>query len=127
MLASAADVLPVGLEWSYEVKWNGYRALAVKEGTTVRLISRKQKDLTRDYPTVVAAVRTVRTPALVLDGEIVALDADGRPSFQALQHGSTSGLAVVFYAFDLLTVGKKSLRQQSLDARRLSAGNCGVS
>jgi ATP-dependent DNA ligase len=54
----------------------------------------------------------------VLDGEIVALDADGRPSFQALQHGSTSGLAVVFYAFDLLTVGKKSLRQQSLDARR---------
>jgi bifunctional non-homologous end joining protein LigD len=118
MLASAADVLPVGIEWSYEVKWDGYRALVVKDGAAVRLISRNQKDLTRDYPTVVAAVRTVRTSALVLDGEIVALDADGRPSFQALQHRSTSGLAVVFYAFDVLTVGRESLRQQSLDARR---------
>jgi bifunctional non-homologous end joining protein LigD len=66
------------------VKWDGYRAFAVRDGATVRLISRNQKDLTRDYPTVVAAVRTVRIPALVLDGEIVVLDADGRPSFQAL-------------------------------------------
>jgi bifunctional non-homologous end joining protein LigD len=46
---------------------------------------------------------------VILDGEIVALDAEGRPSFQALQHRSTSGLAIVYYAFDVLTVGRESL------------------
>jgi bifunctional non-homologous end joining protein LigD len=118
MLATAATDLPVGPEWSYEVKWDGYRALALKDGATVRLISRNQKDLTRDYPSVVAALRTVRQSRLVLDGEIVALEDDGRPSFQALQHRSTAGLAVVYYAFDLLAVSAESLLRQSLDARR---------
>ncbi|PWT79646.1 MAG: hypothetical protein C5B57_13610 [Blastocatellia bacterium] len=118
MLASAADTLPVGPEWSYEVKWDGYRALAMKDGATVRLISRNQKDLTRDYPSVVAALRTVRQSSLILDGEIVALEDDGRPSFQALQHRSTAGLAIVYYAFDVLTVGAESVLRQSLDARR---------
>jgi bifunctional non-homologous end joining protein LigD len=118
MLASAAETLPEGPEWSYEVKWDGYRALAVKDGSTIRLISRNQKDLTRDYPGVGAALRTVRQSKLVLDGEIVALDDEGRPSFQALQHRSTAGLAIVYYAFDVLSVGAESLLRQSLDARR---------
>src|SRR5262245_51500672 len=117
MLASTADTLPVGPEWSYEVKWDGYRAVAMKDGATVRLISRNQKDLTRDYPSVVAALRTVRQSNLVLDGEIVALEDDGRPSFQALQHRSTAGLAIVYYAFDVLTVAAESLLRQPLDAR----------
>ena len=54
MLATAADVLPVGRDWTYEIKWDGYRALAEKQGDSVRLISRNQKNLTHDYPTVVA-------------------------------------------------------------------------
>jgi bifunctional non-homologous end joining protein LigD len=118
MLATSATELPEGPQWTYEVKWDGYRALVVKDGTDVQLISRNQKDLTRDYPTVVAAVRTIRQSSVILDGEIVALDAEGRPSFQALQHRSTSGLAIVYYAFDVLTVGRESLVRQSLDARR---------
>jgi bifunctional non-homologous end joining protein LigD len=54
MLATAATVLPTGAPWSYEVKWDGYRVIAVKDGARVQLISRNAKDLTRDYPTVVA-------------------------------------------------------------------------
>jgi bifunctional non-homologous end joining protein LigD len=118
MLATSAADLPEGPQWTYEVKWDGYRALAVKEGSRVRLISRNQKDLTRDYPSVVAAIQTLRQPSAVLDGEIVALDAKGRPSFQALQHRSTVGLAIVYYAFDLLAVGLETLLNESLDARR---------
>jgi bifunctional non-homologous end joining protein LigD len=55
----------------------------VKDGDRVQLISRNQKDLTRDYPTVVAGLRTIRQSSVILDGEIVALDADGRPSWTA--------------------------------------------
>jgi bifunctional non-homologous end joining protein LigD len=118
MLAIAADTLPKGPEWSYEVKWDGYRALAFKVGTRVQLLSRNQKDLTHDYPDVVAAVKTIQTPSVVLDGEIVAIDPDGRPSFQALQHRSTGGRAIVYYAFDVLSVGNDSLVRQPLAARR---------
>jgi bifunctional non-homologous end joining protein LigD len=118
MLATSAASLPEGPEWTYEVKWDGYRAIAVKDGDRVRILSRNEKDLTHEYPAVVAAVRSVRVPSLALDGEIVALDDEGRPSFQALQHRSTAGLTIVYYAFDLLSVGRESMIGQSLAARR---------
>src|SRR5215510_6169800 len=101
MLAHSADELPQGREWTYEVKWDGYRAIAAKDDGRVKLLSRNQKDLTRDYPTVAAA--------------IAALSA---PSLQALQHRSTKGLTLVYVAFDLLTIGGQSLLKQPLDARR---------
>lgn len=118
MLASAADALPVGAGWTYEIKWDGYRALALKEGPNVRLISRNEKNLTADYPTVVSAVQSIKERSALLDGEIVALDASGRPSFQALQHRSTSGLILTYVAFDLLVVGNKSLTAEPLSVRR---------
>jgi bifunctional non-homologous end joining protein LigD len=112
MLATSGSALPIGPEWTYEVKWDGYRALATKDGARVRLVSRNQKDLMRNYPTVVAVLQTVRVPKLVVDGELVALDAEDRPSFQALQHRMTSGLSIVYYAFDVLAVGAESLVRQ---------------
>jgi bifunctional non-homologous end joining protein LigD len=118
MLAQLADELPVGPVWTYEVKWDGYRAIAVKDGKRVELLSRNQKDLTRDYPGIAAAIATLRSPSVVLDGEIVALDAEGRPSFQALQHRSTSGLALVYVAFDVLAVSGASLLRRPLKERR---------
>jgi len=118
MLASAADALPVGTKWTYEIKWDGYRALALKDGASVRLISRNQKSLTADYPTVVSAVRSIKEHSVLLDGEIVALDANGRPSFQALQHRSTSRLVIAYVAFDVLMVGNKSLTAEPLSHRR---------
>jgi bifunctional non-homologous end joining protein LigD len=120
MLASAADVLPSGSEWTYEIKWDGYRALALKEAAIVRLISRNQKNLTGDYPSVVAALETIKEKSVVLDGEIVALDARGRPSFQALQHRTTKGLVVAYVAFDVLRIGTRSLLQEPLATRRRS-------
>ena len=118
MLATAASELPRGKDWTYEVKWDGYRALAVKGPQGAQLLSRNQKNLTADYPSVVKAVDALSVGGAVLDGEIVALDADGRPSFQALQHRRTSALAVVYYAFDLLAVDDVSLLRTSLEERR---------
>jgi len=100
------------------VKWDGYRALAVKDGVRVQLLSRNQKNLGRDFPSVVAAVSALKPARLVLDGEIVAIDRDGRPSFQALQHRRTEGIALVYYAFDLLEVGEHSLLREPLEERR---------
>ena len=96
MLATSRAELPVGAEWTYEVKWDGYRALAIKDRERVQLLSRNQKDLTRDYPAIVAALRGLKASRFVVDGEIVALDAEGRLSFQALQHRRTTALAVVY-------------------------------
>jgi DNA ligase D-like protein (predicted ligase) len=123
MLATAATSLPIGPDWTYEVKWDGYRAIAVKDGPRVRLVSRNEKNLTRDYPQVVAALNSLIPEQVVLDGEIVALDGNGRPSFQALQHRSTSGLALVYYAFDLLSLNGKSLVQRPLVDRRRALAN----
>jgi bifunctional non-homologous end joining protein LigD len=118
MLATLGTELPRGKDWTYEVKWDGYRALAVKGPHGAQLISRNQKNLTSDYPSVATAVETLPIGNAVLDGEIVALDADGRPSFQALQHRRTSALALVYYAFDLLEVEETSLLRMPLDERR---------
>src|SRR5438445_12812837 len=89
MLATSRAELPVGAEWTYEVKWDGYRALAINDGERVQLLSRNQKDLTRDHPAIVAALRGVKASSFVLDGEIVALDAEGPtvvPSASAPAH-----------------------------------------
>ncbi len=130
MLAVAASELPVGDDWSYEVKWDGYRAQAVKNGRTVSLASRNLKNITAQFPTVAQAVAGVRAKAAHLDGEIVALDAHGKPSFQALHHfqpsaaaapgarGSFSGLTIVYYAFDLLHLEGRDLTRVALDDRR---------
>ena len=118
MLAHSADELPVGRRWTYEAKWDGYRAIAVKDRGRVRLLSRNHKDLTRDYPGVAAAIAKLPAPSFAIDGEIVALDSAGRPSFQALQHRSTAGLALVYFAFDALAIGDESLLRHPLDTRR---------
>jgi DNA ligase D-like protein (predicted ligase) len=118
MMATRASLLPRGDEWSYEVKWDGYRAQAVKNGTTVMLASRNLKNITRQYPDVARAAAALRAATAVVDGEIVALDRDGRPSFQALHHSTFDGLTLVFYAFDLLHLDGRDLVKRPLDERR---------
>jgi bifunctional non-homologous end joining protein LigD len=116
MLATSVAELPRGKEWTYEVKWDGYRTLALKEGQRVKLLSRNLKDATAQYPSVVRAVAQVRADAALLDGEIVALDEHGHPSFQALHHQSAR--AIVFYAFDLLHLNGRDLTRMPLEERR---------
>jgi len=130
MMATRANALPSGAEWSYEVKWDGYRAQAVKNGSAVSLASRNLKDITRQFPSVAGAVSRVRAASALLDGEIVALDAHGRPSFQALHHWSVEGLSLVYYAFDLLHLNGRDLTRVPLDERRAAlrdvVGDSGV-
>ena len=118
MMAVPSPSLPTGGEWTYEVKWDGYRAQAVKNGARVSLASRNLKDITGQFQSVARAASDVRATTAVIDGEIVAVDAQGRPSFQALHHWSTAGLSIVFYAFDLLHVNGRDLLGEPLDARR---------
>ena len=118
MMATPASVLPSGPEWSYEVKWDGYRAQAVRNGSSLSLASRNLKNITRQYPAVVQALAGVRADSFVLDGEIVAVDAGGRPSFQALHHVSLDGVSIVYYAFDLLHLNGRDLTRLPLDERR---------
>jgi ATP-dependent DNA ligase len=118
MLATPAAALPAGADWSYEVKWDGYRVIAVKEGARVRLSSRNSRDLTRDFPGVTAAIAQLRPAHVVLDGELVAVDASGRPSFQALQYRATSDLALVYYAFDVLELNHEAWTDRPLEVRR---------
>jgi bifunctional non-homologous end joining protein LigD len=118
MMAVSAATLPVGDDWSYEVKWDGYRAQAVKDGAVVSLASRNLKNITKQYPSVAQAAARVRAATAVLDGEIVALDPAGRPSFQALHHSTFAGLSIVFYAFDLLHLNGRDLTRRPLDERR---------
>src|SRR5687768_4897016 len=101
MVAANVSTLPEGKEWIYEVKWDGYRALILKNDQHVQIRSRRDNDLTSTYPGVAAAALKIKAKTVVLDGEIVAVDEHGRPSFQALQHRkSLPGHSVVFYAFD---------------------------
>jgi bifunctional non-homologous end joining protein LigD len=118
MMATRGASLPGGSEWSYEVKWDGYRAQAIKSGGLVALASRNLKDITRQFPAIAAAAGRMAAESAIVDGEIVALDAEGRPSFQALHHWSFEGLSLVYYAFDLLHLNGRDLTRRPLDERR---------
>jgi len=119
MAARVVDVFPEGDDWMYEVKFDGYRALLIKDGRQIRIRSRNDKDLTHTYPAIATAAAKLRAGRAMVDGEIVALDANGRPSFQALQHrGAHPGHTIVFYAFDLLHCDDDDLTSAPLVRRR---------
>jgi bifunctional non-homologous end joining protein LigD len=120
MAAQLVDRLPEGPAWLYEVKLDGYRALILKDGDSVQIRSRNDKDLTRTYPRLAAAAKRMPADLVVIDGEIVALDSNGRPSFQALQHRATppAGTSIVFYAFDVLHLEGRDLTREPLEKRR---------
>ena len=119
MQAFLVSKLPEGDRWLYEVKLDGYRAIAIKNGDDIEIRSRNNKDLTKAYPAVCSAVRTVKTQSVVFDGELVAVDSSGRPSFQALQHRSArTDHQIVYYVFDLLHVDGMDTTQLPLYERR---------
>jgi bifunctional non-homologous end joining protein LigD len=116
MLATLADAVPGGPGWVYEVKWDGYRALATVTGGEVTLTSRRGNDLSERFAVLARALeRGVRTPDCVLDGEVCALDEQGRSSFSVMQQGSGP---LVYYAFDVLEVDGKPVIDLPLTERR---------
>jgi bifunctional non-homologous end joining protein LigD len=120
MKATLAAEIPFGDHWLYEVKWDGYRALALKHGETVRLLSLKNKPLNADFPAVVQAVRAVSAHTAVIDGEVVAVNNAGKPSFQVLQNRKSLGRDwhIVYYAFDLLNLEGEDLTRLPLEQRK---------
>jgi bifunctional non-homologous end joining protein LigD len=118
MLAKLVSRLPEGSEWSYEIKLDGYRALALRNAAGVVLFSRRGNRLNRRFPGIVTALRGLQ-PGTMLDGEIVALDVAGKPSFNALQNMGTSKFPLYFYAFDLLAYEGKDARRLPQRQRRM--------
>ena len=119
MAARLVQELPVGDGWMYEVKFDGYRALLLKSGGMVQIRSRNNKDMTALYRSAHAAGARLHATSAVLDGEIVALDASGRPSFQALQHrGAHPDHAIAFYACDVLHLDGADMTRLPLSERR---------
>jgi bifunctional non-homologous end joining protein LigD len=118
MLATLAKELPKGRDWLYEVKWDGYRAIAYVYGGEAQFLSRNDNDLTPRFPTVRRALeRAVKTPDCVLDGEICALDAEGRATFSAMQQGRPD-TRYIYVVFDVLEVEGTPVTNLPLTERR---------
>jgi bifunctional non-homologous end joining protein LigD len=117
MLLLAATKLPEGSNWLYELKLDGFRAIAFKRHGAVHLRSRNDKDFVDRYPTVVKALGALPDNTVV-DGEIVALDPSGRPSFNILQNFGSSSAPIVFYVFDVMVLAGRDLMRTPLHARR---------
>jgi bifunctional non-homologous end joining protein LigD len=128
MLARTGS-LPTGDQWAYEIKWDGVRAIGYAEGGRLRLESRSGNNITPRYPELRGLGRALGSHEAVLDGEVVALDASGRPSFQRLQrrmHLTSEGQVrrlsqsepVVYMIFDLLWLDGHSLLAETYETRR---------
>ena len=118
MLATPTDAVPSGPDWLHEVKWDGYRAIAAIRGGEVDLRSRNGNSLAERFRTVARALeRSLRTPDCVLDGEVVAVGADGRATFSAMQQGK-EGTTYLYVAFDVLEVEGEPLLDRPLTERR---------
>ena len=118
MLATLAEGVPGGDDWLFEVKWDGYRALAYVRGGELKLVSRNGNELTQRFSAIATAIaRAAKSPDVVLDGEVCALDAEGRSSFSKMQQGAP-GTPIVYYAFDVLEIDGEPLVELPLIERR---------
>lgn len=131
MLAKTGQLPANQADYSYEIKWDGIRIILYLEDQTCKLISRNLKDLTRQYPELAALGNRLNSShkEIILDGEIVAFDAGGLPSFSLLQHrmGLTDDrqitnmlqqLPVTYIIFDILSLDGQLLLEKSYTARR---------
>jgi bifunctional non-homologous end joining protein LigD len=129
MLALPVDDAFDGAEWLFEIKWDGYRAVAFIENGKMRLVSRNQNDLTPRYPELKDLPKFVHAKSAILDGEVVALDEQGRASFSLMQQrtgfrpggrraATNADVPVLYYAFDLLYLDGYDLRRMPLEERK---------
>jgi bifunctional non-homologous end joining protein LigD len=103
-------------EWIFEPKWDGYRALCLIEHGSVRFMSRNRKELTERFPELATIHITIKSQSAILDGEIVSLDKNDLPCFEDLQNRKKC--FVVYFAFDLLMLNGKDLRNEPLIERK---------
>ena len=129
MLATAVEEAFDDPSWLFEIKWDGYRAVAFIKDGILKLVSRNQNDLTGQYPELRDLPKFVKAERAVVDGEIVALDDEGRPSFSLMQQRTgfradghrgarREGVRVIYYAFDLIYADGYDLRRVDLEERK---------
>jgi len=129
MLATSVETPFDDPEWLFEIKWDGYRAVSFLQEGKVRLVSRNQNDLTGEFPELHELSKLIKAKNAVLDGEVVALDEQGRASFSLMQQrtgirkggrrvGARRELQIVYYIFDLLYVDGFDLRRVELEQRK---------
>ncbi|MGC2819950.1 MAG: non-homologous end-joining DNA ligase, partial [Candidatus Sulfotelmatobacter sp.] len=129
MLATSIAEPFDGPDWLFEIKWDGYRAVAFIDNGKVRLVSRNQNELTQRYPELKDLPEFIKAKSAILDGEVVALDEQGRPSFSLMQQRtgfrpggrrgvSNADVPVLYYAFDLLYLDGYDWRKVALEERK---------
>ena len=129
MLAESVEKPFDSPDWLFEIKWDGYRAVAFVDNGSVRLVSRNQNELTARYPELKDLPRSVKAKNAILDGEVVALDAEGKPSFSLMQQRTgfrprgkrataKADVPVLYYAFDLIYLDGEDWRKAKLEDRK---------
>jgi bifunctional non-homologous end joining protein LigD len=129
MLAESVDDPFDGPDWLFEIKWDGYRAIAFLDNGKTRLVSRNQNDLTPRYPELKDLPQFVKAKTAILDGEVVALDEKGRSSFSLMQQrtgfrargkraAANADVPVLYYAFDLIYLDGFDWRRVPLEERK---------
>ena len=117
MLLLRTEKLPEGPDWQLELKLDGYRALAIKSDGKIHLRSRNDNDFNERYPGIVKGLAAMPDDT-VIDGEVVALDPDGKPSFNLLQNYASGTASLHFFIFDLLVLKGQDVMGESLTKRR---------
>ncbi|MGZ4822455.1 MAG: non-homologous end-joining DNA ligase [Terriglobales bacterium] len=129
MLATLVDEPFNSSEWLYEVKWDGFRSIAYLEDGRVKLFSRNQNEMTAEFPEMKELATQLKAEQAIVDGELAALDEQGRPSFSLMQQrpglagrgrriATNRGVKIVYYAFDLLYLDGYSLFRVDLEKRK---------
>ena len=129
MLAESVAEPFDGSQWLFEIKWDGYRAVAFIENGKVRLVSRNQNELTARYPELKDMAKLIKAKTAILDGEVVALDEEGKASFSLMQQrtgfrpgrpraAGNADVPVLYYAFDLLYLDGYDWRRVPLEERK---------
>ncbi|AZO46311.1 DNA ligase D [Mesorhizobium sp. M7D.F.Ca.US.005.01.1.1] len=117
-LCTLTDHIPVGGDWLFEMKFDGYRAQVAISGSNVVVYTRNGHDWTRQFKVILPPLRRLTKGAVLIDGEIVAIDSQGRTNFSMLKTGIAAGMPLKFYAFDLLEFDGEDLSNQPLLERK---------
>src|SRR5262245_42356557 len=116
-LPTKTDKLPSGSQWLHEIKHDGFRLIARKTGAQVRLYSRPGNDLTRRFPLIVETLARLRSRSRIIDGEAVACDDNGVPSFKLLRHPRHDAITFLS-ALDLIELNGDDMRRDPLEVRK---------
>jgi bifunctional non-homologous end joining protein LigD len=116
-LPTKTTTLPSGSQWLHEIKHDGFRIIARKSDGRVRLYSRPGNDFTRQFPLIIEALERLRSRSCIIDGEAVACDDNGVPSFDRIRYRRHDA-GVFLYAFDLIELNGDDLRRDPLEVRK---------